>query len=129
MKNPLENLMSRKEKMPVEESKEMKEERVTNFFKQKMKETTFTSYNLKKSVFDEEKSLKDNVYKKPYAQAYSYVDFGEALREIGVGQTETAINLLNEMINKAIQIDPTWPDIEEMRGIIKDIESLKKEKN
>lgn len=117
------NLFEKKED-PVIKEKEERLKRVKDFFVQKRNEWHMSEANIKKSVFDLNKSVPDNFYPKPYAKGINTVALGEAIRELGVGKKESALEILKTMRENARLIDPSWPDIKEMDGIIADIESL-----
>jgi hypothetical protein len=96
-------VFGKKDNLEKEKGEKMK--KIDSFFKTKMIEF---------SCIDD---IKNSMYLKPYARGFNDVDFGEALRKLQYGDREEALNILNQMIKKAIQIDPTWPDIKEMESI------------
>ena len=93
----------------AEDATKLKMQKIDSFFKKKMNE--FSSVN----------DIKNDMYIKPYARGLNYVDFGEALRKLQYGDREDALNILDQMTKKAIEIDPSWPDIKVMQEIVKDI--------
>ncbi len=101
--------MFQKKDNSAEDAVKLKMQKIDNFFKKKMDE--FSSVN----------DIPNDMYIKPYARGFNYVDFGEALRKLQYGDKGDALNILNQMRDKAISIDPSWPDIKVMQEIINDI--------
>lgn len=89
----------------VENAKSLEIKKIDSFFKKKMSEFS---------------SIDDKT--KPYARGFNDVDFGEALRKLRYGDKEEALNILNELIKRATELNPDLPDIQEIQEIVKYIE-------
>jgi hypothetical protein len=95
-----------KEADPEADKKEKMIKEITEWVKTKQREWGGRAFN-----------PEPNPHMRPYARGFSYVDLGEALRELGIGETNRLENIFDQMIKNAIDIDPTWPDIKEMRKL------------